>query len=107
MGQRRRNAQPHGITRTAAPRWGRRSEEHTSELQSRRDLVCRLLLEKKKKKKIRKILLKKNNDKCYGHCRRKGKTYTISPDKSMTVINLNQSYLYLHYHHIGILYHWT
>src|SRR2546428_4287454 len=29
-----------------------RSEEHTSELQSRSDLVCRLLLEKKKKKKI-------------------------------------------------------
>src|SRR5690349_23016155 len=29
-----------------------RSEEHTSELQSRRDLVCRLLLEKKKKKQI-------------------------------------------------------
>src|SRR5690349_22094532 len=28
-----------------------RSEEHTSELQSRRDLVCRLLLEKKKKAK--------------------------------------------------------
>src|SRR6266576_3545113 len=36
-----------------SPRLGRgphhRSEEHTSELQSRRDLVCRLLLEKKKK----------------------------------------------------------
>src|SRR5438874_8163521 len=31
-----------------------RSEEHTSELQSRRDLVCRLLLEKKKKKQKRK-----------------------------------------------------
>src|SRR5438874_5870290 len=34
------------------PRAGRnqrRSEEHTSELQSRRDLVCRLLLEKKNK----------------------------------------------------------
>src|SRR5438067_7488706 len=29
-----------------------RSEEHTSELQSRFDLVCRLLLEKKKKKNI-------------------------------------------------------
>ena len=29
---------------------GERSEEHTSELQSRRNLVCRLLLEKKKKK---------------------------------------------------------
>src|SRR2546428_8747878 len=28
---------------------GKRSEEHTSELQSRSDLVCRLLLEKKKK----------------------------------------------------------
>src|SRR5690349_23271437 len=32
----------------------RRSEEHTSELQSRRDLVCRLLLEKKKNKYIKK-----------------------------------------------------
>src|SRR5438067_4505056 len=31
-----------------------RSEEHTSELQSRFDLVCRLLLEKKKNKKNRK-----------------------------------------------------
>src|SRR5699024_11554487 len=30
-----------------------RSEEHTSELQSRFDLVCRLLLEKKKKRKER------------------------------------------------------
>src|SRR6266496_4699273 len=35
-----------------------RSEEHTSELQSRRDLVCRLLLEKKKKK-IRGLPVKK------------------------------------------------
>src|SRR2546422_5030478 len=34
---------------SAAP--GTRSEEHTSELQSRLHLVCRLLLEKKKKKK--------------------------------------------------------
>src|SRR5690349_22680952 len=33
-----------------------RSEEHTSELQSRRDLVCRLLLEKKKKSPIPTIL---------------------------------------------------
>src|SRR2546422_10780717 len=31
---------------------GNRSEEHTSELQSRLHLVCRLLLEKKKKKNI-------------------------------------------------------
>src|SRR5688572_32376514 len=34
----------------ATARW-RRSEEHTSELQSQSNLVCRLLLEKKKKKK--------------------------------------------------------
>src|SRR5438034_8114035 len=39
---------------TPSPRHGsadRRSEEHTSELQSHSDLVCRLLLEKKKKHK--------------------------------------------------------
>src|SRR5215469_4229736 len=36
-----------------------RSEEHTSELQSRRDLVCRLLLEKKKKKQNHTPSLKK------------------------------------------------
>src|SRR5258708_17972213 len=35
---------------------GRRSEEHTSELQSPDHLVCRLLLEKKKKKKDRSIM---------------------------------------------------
>src|SRR5437016_6604318 len=33
---------------------GMRSEEHTSELQSLTNLVCRLLLEKKKKKKYKK-----------------------------------------------------
>src|SRR2546429_5094253 len=38
---------------------GHRSEEHTSELQSRLHLVCRLLLEKKKKKKKHYINLKK------------------------------------------------
>src|SRR5438105_5547922 len=37
------SSQPAGVGRVA------RSEEHTSELQSRVDLVCRLLLEKKKK----------------------------------------------------------
>src|SRR3989475_9335354 len=31
--------------------YGQRSEEHTSELQSQSNLVCRLLLEKKKKKR--------------------------------------------------------
>src|SRR2546428_8578716 len=37
-----------GTGQEALPRPGHRSEEHTSELQSRSDLVCRLLLEKKK-----------------------------------------------------------
>src|SRR6266540_6553435 len=36
-----------------------RSEEHTSELQSHHDLVCRLLLEKKKKKKKQTEIKKK------------------------------------------------
>src|SRR5215211_1165521 len=36
-----------------------RSEEHTSELQSHSDLVCRLLLEKKKKKKKNKFIQQK------------------------------------------------
>src|SRR5687768_17999082 len=39
-----------GEKRKQYDRWGPRSEEHTSELQSRLHLVCRLLLEKKKKK---------------------------------------------------------
>src|SRR6266513_5935391 len=38
---------------------GPRSEEHTSELQSRFDLVCRLLLEKKKTQKLNLLLFTK------------------------------------------------
>src|SRR6478672_13757504 len=46
-----RTAPPRHRTEARARSRGRprRSEEHTSELQSRSDLVCRLLLEKKKK----------------------------------------------------------
>src|SRR3712207_8842052 len=52
----RRSAPPrtgHGVNATdrgsrSGSRGSRRSEEHTSELQSRQYLVCRLLLEKKK-----------------------------------------------------------
>src|SRR5476649_3065023 len=40
-----------------------RSEEHTSELQSHSDLVCRLLLEKKKKKRYRVREIKKKKKK--------------------------------------------
>src|SRR5437773_4561769 len=39
----------------------RRSEEHTSELHSHHDLVCRLLLEKKKKKKKDLLMHRKEN----------------------------------------------
>src|SRR5438067_7405508 len=59
-----RHAALHGLLRLFVPREARgnepcglRSEEHTSELQSRFDLVCRLLLEKKKKKNIISILI--------------------------------------------------
>src|SRR2546421_3609723 len=48
----RRCWQPNRLTRQLDPR-PCRSEEHTSELQSRSDLVCRLLLEKKKKTQSR------------------------------------------------------
>src|SRR3712207_7717433 len=47
-----REGQGQDPDREADPRGGEgRSEEHTSELQSRQYLVCRLLLEKKKKTK--------------------------------------------------------
>src|SRR5206468_11701371 len=50
---RRRAAAPERVPAQRPPDPpGVRSEEHTSELQSRSDLVCRLLLEKKKKNKI-------------------------------------------------------
>src|SRR5436853_3116366 len=48
-----RGRRPVRARRLRRARTGRlRSEEHTSELQSLRHLVCRLLLEKKKKKNI-------------------------------------------------------
>src|SRR2546426_3254372 len=47
---RHRNSPAAAILRACFSSW-RRSEEHTSELQSPCNLVCRLLLEKKKKKK--------------------------------------------------------
>src|SRR2546422_2058318 len=43
------------LMQTTRMRIGPRSEEHTSELQSRLHLVCRLLLEKKKEQKIRTV----------------------------------------------------
>src|SRR5690242_21400745 len=47
VGRRGQQTQPAAVAQRQVPR----SEEHTSELQSHVNLVCRLLLEKKKKKK--------------------------------------------------------
>src|SRR5205814_5081226 len=61
---RSRGSGPHGIEFDAERRlwvsleFSGRSEEHTSELQSLRHLVCRLLLEKKKKKRRNQSVLK-------------------------------------------------
>src|SRR2546430_7326160 len=52
---------PNTVTATAVRgRW--RSEEHTSELQSQSNLVCRLLLEKKKNSRHSKMEVVKNTD---------------------------------------------
>src|SRR5438132_4355822 len=65
---------PHNVS--VARRTGKwkylRSEEHTSELQSHSDLVCRLLLEKKKKNKrivdmMCRTKIRKNKSKLYNH----------------------------------------
>src|SRR3712207_7920843 len=50
--QRARDGADRRAAGPAARRHALRSEEHTSELQSRQYLVCRLLLEKKKKKPL-------------------------------------------------------
>src|SRR5215813_15216571 len=55
-----------GVRRSERPaarlRAGGRSEEHTSELQSRPHLVCRLLLEKKKTNRYHTIAINQTND---------------------------------------------
>src|SRR5260370_5212426 len=50
--------------RHAEMTWNRRSrsEEHTSELQSHLNLVCRLLLEKKKKSHVHRVRWHRSND---------------------------------------------
>src|SRR2546421_1837593 len=77
------------------PRSEERSEEHTSELQSRSDLVCRLLLEKKKKTRAAYLSYLASNEspdvkrrhKVSAHCRcttartrRQGVARELSPD---------------------------
>src|SRR6266566_5377093 len=72
-GRRSRHARP--VRARSRPGSGRprRSEEHTSELQSPCNLVCRLLLEKKKKKKKQKNMKKTKNKKKKEKKRRKNK----------------------------------
>src|SRR5215211_6092108 len=60
-GRRRCGRSPSG--RSCSPSTPPRSEEHTSELQSHSDLVCRLLLEKKKKTLITSVGQKKSTNK--------------------------------------------
>src|SRR5437588_6618205 len=59
-----------------------RSEEHTSELQSHSDLVCRLLLEKKKKKKK-----KKNKETKKPQKNRTTKPQSTNKRKTRTTLN--------------------
>src|SRR5438105_8292020 len=58
---------PRRSHRAWLPSTATRSEEHTSELQSRVDLVCRLLLEKKKKRKSTKQHTNDNRKGDQGH----------------------------------------
>src|SRR2546421_5885481 len=67
---------PHGSNR-------KRSEEHTSELQSRSDLVCRLLLEKKKKKKYHTRQMAKVNN-CYPPTKTPGTRYSKTKEAIIT-----------------------
>src|SRR5438034_5150260 len=60
-------AQPYPPGRGGLGSQALRSEEHTSELQSHSDLVCRLLLEKKKKKKKKSNQKNKNNKRTSRH----------------------------------------
>src|SRR2546422_4246125 len=59
-GGRRHRLPPRELPRRASV-WRGRSEEHTSELQSRLHLVCRLLLEKKKKKEETTMAITRKN----------------------------------------------
>src|SRR2546429_1121493 len=61
---------------------GTRSEEHTSELQSRLHLVCRLLLEKKKKCKDNSLGARRADDAHRGRQSRRGRTGLLAPRRT-------------------------
>src|SRR2546430_4339868 len=59
---RRKRTPANGLRPRSGPEMGMRSEEHTSELQSQSNLVCRLLLEKKKKTEAQRRLISDGNN---------------------------------------------
>src|SRR6266536_3581733 len=86
--------------RPGAPQGGRdvarRSEEHTSELQSRVDLVCRLLLEKKKKNREIPIDKLKNYDH-HVSCRKRPRAWAtlgFSFASVVVVVSLAAAFLF-------------
>src|SRR6185312_5519650 len=75
-------------------RYDCRSEEHTSELQSRSDLVCRLLLEKKKNRKTERLKPKstwphQSATSDNGYC---GRTHRV--DRYETGLRLDYSFFF-------------
>src|SRR2546430_12569478 len=62
-----------------------RSEEHTSELQSQSNLVCRLLLEKKKKEKVQIVLRPRGLSQIWQAAELDLLSCTDSPESSTTV----------------------
>src|SRR2546422_7157928 len=62
-----RNSRPSARCHFGSPLPAGRSEEHTSELQSRLHLVCRLLLEKKKKTRVTGHPTDNTRKHCCGH----------------------------------------
>src|SRR5438445_5569707 len=75
-GRPQRTRAPRTAPALVAAAWQRRSEEHTSELQSRQYLVCRLLLEKKKTKYVESRAAVLNGPSGYGN------TTTIAPTQT-------------------------
>src|SRR2546421_6102355 len=83
----------------------RRSEEHTSELQSRSDLVCRLLLEKKKKTdrhtysyKRQKTTHPLSTNQVKSRILRTQTTTRSSPDDSITIESYHTGTTRIHEH---------
>src|SRR5437870_8831142 len=76
--------EPRGAVSCRSPM---RSEEHTSELQSRGHLVCRLLLEKKKKHKQRQQLIKKIPLQTYTTPTLQPNIYTFTPNYNKPLTN--------------------